>query len=31
MEQAILDEEDDEEPLFEEDLPETAEEANGLA
>jgi PRTRC genetic system ThiF family protein len=31
MEQAMLDEEDDEEPLFEEDLPETAEEAIGLA
>ena len=31
MEQAMLDEEDDEEPLFEEDLPETAEAAIGLA
>ena len=31
MEQAMLDEEDDEEPLFEEDLPETAEEAIGAA
>jgi hypothetical protein len=31
MEQAMLDEEDGEEPLFEEDLPETAEEVIGLA
>ena len=31
MEQAMLDEEDGEEPLFEEDLPETAEAALGLA